>query len=68
MKKTFSRVDKNLGFIFYFFLAIVIASLLFFCIPGCSTSSTKNPTTGTKEPIRILDSSVITLGLYQPQY
>ena len=53
MKKTFSRIDKNLVFIFHFFLIIVIISLIFFCIPGCSTNSTKNTTSGTKEPIRI---------------
>ena len=53
MKKTFSRVDKNLVFIFYFFLAIVIASLILFCIPGCSADSANNTASGTKEPIRI---------------
>jgi NitT/TauT family transport system substrate-binding protein len=60
MKKTFFRGANNPGFIFYFFLAIVIASLLLFCIPGCSADSakdtstdTKNSSSGTKEPIRI---------------
>ena len=60
MKKTFPRINKNPGFIFYFFLAVIIASLILFCIPGCSADSTKNTSSGgkntasgTEEPVRI---------------
>jgi NitT/TauT family transport system substrate-binding protein len=60
LKKAFFRGDSNPGFIFCFFLAIVIATLLLFGIPGCSADSTKNTSpdtknssSGTKEPIRI---------------
>jgi ABC-type nitrate/sulfonate/bicarbonate transport system substrate-binding protein len=53
MKKTFSRIDNSLGFIFYFFLVVIIVSLILFCIPGCSANSTKNTTSSTKEPIKI---------------
>jgi NitT/TauT family transport system substrate-binding protein len=38
MKKTFFKIGKNFVFIFYFFLIAVIISLIFFCIPGCSTN------------------------------
>jgi NitT/TauT family transport system substrate-binding protein len=53
MKKFFPRIDKNPVFVFYFFLAIVILSLIFLCISGCSAEGAKNSTSGTKEPIRI---------------
>jgi NitT/TauT family transport system substrate-binding protein len=60
MKRTFSRIDKNPGLIFYFLLVIIITSLLLFFIPGCGADSTKNTSSGTKnlalgtkEPVRI---------------
>lgn len=50
MKKAVSALQKNLVFIFYFFLITAITALMFFCIPACSTeSNAKN----TKDPIKI---------------
>ena len=60
MKKTFLKIKINKVFIFYFFLTIVVLSLLLIGIPGCSAErakdtspDAKNSSSGTKEPIRI---------------